>query len=111
MQRLAAQLFMNYPNNGTFGVCEKSLSVALTTGTCLKIDSRLVPEKRFFEFPGAVHSVVFAGFSAESLGDRLIDSKSKVLLTATGVLRGTKLVALKQIVRPILIVWLLCNFT
>lgn len=47
---------------------------------------------------GAVHSVVFAGFSAESLGDRLIDSRSRVLLTATGVLRGTKLVGLKQIV-------------
>eukprot|EP00897_Mesotaenium_endlicherianum_P000735 jgi/Mesen1/10662/ME000009S10456 len=47
---------------------------------------------------GAVHSVVFAGFSAESLAGRLRDSQSSVVLTATGVLRGTKLIALKAIV-------------
>lgn len=47
---------------------------------------------------GAVHSVVFAGFSAESLGGRLTDSESKVVLTATGVMRGTKLIGLKSIV-------------
>lgn len=47
---------------------------------------------------GAVHSVVFAGFSAESLAGRLLDSGSRIVLTATGVMRGTKLIALKSIV-------------
>eukprot|EP00850_Spirogloea_muscicola_P006361 SM000030S11370 [mRNA] locus=s30:360284:365994:- [translate_table: standard] len=47
---------------------------------------------------GAVHSVVFAGFSAESLAGRMQDSGSKVLLSATAVMRGTKLIALKSIV-------------
>ena len=37
---------------------------------------------------GAVHSVVFGGFSAESLGNRLIDSRSKVVITAHEGLRG-----------------------
>jgi acyl-coenzyme A synthetase/AMP-(fatty) acid ligase len=39
---------------------------------------------------GAVHSVVFGGFSAEALAGRLIDSKSTVVITANGVMRGTK---------------------
>eukprot|EP00271_Cylindrocystis_brebissonii_P021327 TRINITY_DN7532_c1_g2_i2.p1 TRINITY_DN7532_c1_g2~~TRINITY_DN7532_c1_g2_i2.p1 ORF type:complete len:728 (+),score=124.79 TRINITY_DN7532_c1_g2_i2:69-2186(+) len=47
---------------------------------------------------GAVHSVVFAGFSAESLAGRIQDSQSRVVLTATGVMRGAKLISLKAIV-------------
>merc|ERR1711907_673906 len=47
---------------------------------------------------GAIHSVVFAGFSANSLSDRILDNKSEVLVTASGVLRGKKLIPLKQIV-------------
>ena len=39
---------------------------------------------------GAVHSVVFAGFSAESLGSRILDSKPRVVVTATGSKRGPK---------------------
>uniref|UniRef100_A0A8C5H334 Acetyl-coenzyme A synthetase, cytoplasmic n=1 Tax=Gouania willdenowi TaxID=441366 RepID=A0A8C5H334_GOUWI len=46
---------------------------------------------------GAVHSVVFAGFSSESLCERIIDAQSCVLVTADGVYRGEKLVNLKQI--------------
>ncbi|MBI0425947.1 acetate--CoA ligase [Psychrobacter sp. NG27] len=44
---------------------------------------------------GAVHSVVFGGFSAESLGNRLIDSRSKVVITADEGLRGGKHTPLK----------------
>uniref|UniRef100_A0AAV2J5U0 acetate--CoA ligase n=1 Tax=Knipowitschia caucasica TaxID=637954 RepID=A0AAV2J5U0_KNICA len=47
---------------------------------------------------GAVHSVVFAGFSSESLCERIIDAQSSVLITADGVYRGEKLINLKQIV-------------
>ena len=39
---------------------------------------------------GAVHSVVFGGFSAEALASRLIDAKSSVVITADGVMRGAK---------------------
>ncbi|MBS2025582.1 MAG: acetate--CoA ligase [Deltaproteobacteria bacterium] len=47
---------------------------------------------------GAVHSVVFAGFSAESLRDRIIDAGCKVVITANEAPRGPKKVALKHIV-------------
>ena len=47
---------------------------------------------------GAVHSVVFAGFSATALAARIKDSKCKVLLTADGSFRGSKLIDLKSIV-------------
>ena len=46
---------------------------------------------------GAVHSVVFGGFSAESLADRILDSKCEVLITADGCFRGKKLIPTKSI--------------
>lgn len=47
---------------------------------------------------GAIHSVVFAGFSAASLADRINDAESKVVLTADGGFRGEKITPLKDIV-------------
>ena len=46
---------------------------------------------------GVIHSVVFAGFSATALAARINDASCKVLLTADGVYRGSKLVGLKDI--------------
>ncbi len=46
---------------------------------------------------GAVHSVVFAGFSSVALSSRINDAKCKVLLTADGSFRGSKTVDLKSI--------------
>ena len=44
---------------------------------------------------GAVHSVVFGGFSAEALSDRIVDSNCKTLITANGTFRGAKAIPMK----------------
>jgi acetyl-CoA synthetase len=46
---------------------------------------------------GAPHSVVFGGFSADALADRINDAEATVLLTADGAWRGGQVVPLKQI--------------
>ncbi|HEY9387567.1 MAG TPA: acetate--CoA ligase [Nitrososphaeraceae archaeon] len=47
---------------------------------------------------GAIHTVVFSGFSAQALADRANDSKSKIIITADGGYRRGKLVQLKKLV-------------
>jgi acetyl-CoA synthetase len=47
---------------------------------------------------GAVHSVVFGGFSADSLRDRILDAGSKVVVTANEGLRGRRVIPLKHTV-------------
>ena len=47
---------------------------------------------------GAVHSVVFAGFAASALRDRIQDCEARVVITADGNYRGGKLIELKKIV-------------
>lgn len=47
---------------------------------------------------GAVHSVVFAGFSAHALADRVIDCKAKMILTSDGNFRGNKTIDVKGVV-------------
>jgi acetyl-CoA synthetase len=44
---------------------------------------------------GAVHSVVFGGFSAEALADRIVDSSCKTVITANGTFRGAKAIPMK----------------
>ena len=45
---------------------------------------------------GAIHSIVFGGFSADSLADRIVDSTCETLITTDGVFRGKKAVTLKS---------------
>ena len=51
---------------------------------------------------GAVHSVVFAGFSASAMADRINDAQAKMVITADGLNRGTKQVPLKRVVNEAL---------
>jgi acetyl-CoA synthetase len=47
---------------------------------------------------GAIHSIVFAGFSASSLADRINDSSCNLVITSDGAYRGAKSISLKAIV-------------
>ena len=47
---------------------------------------------------GAVHSVVFAGFSSSALADRINDCQAKMILTSDGNFRGSKQIPVKAIV-------------
>lgn len=47
---------------------------------------------------GAIHSIVFAGFSANALSDRIIDAECNLVITSDGGYRGTKSIPLKEIV-------------
>jgi len=47
---------------------------------------------------GAIHTVIFSGFSAESIKDRIIDSHSKIVITADGGYRRGKVVKLKEVI-------------
>ena len=47
---------------------------------------------------GAVHSVIFAGFSANAIADRVNDAQAKLIITADGLNRGAKQIPLKRIV-------------
>ncbi|TYZ08053.1 acetate--CoA ligase [Hymenobacter lutimineralis] len=47
---------------------------------------------------GAVHSVIFAGFSATAIADRVNDARASVVITADGLNRGTKQIPVKRVV-------------
>jgi len=52
---------------------------------------------------GAIHSVVFGGFSAQSIADRIKDATCNVVITADGGYRGTKEIPLKSIIDDALV--------
>ncbi|MFN3405048.1 MAG: acetate--CoA ligase [Cytophagaceae bacterium] len=47
---------------------------------------------------GAIHTVVFAGFSSSALADRIIDANAKIVLTSDGAYRGNKKIDVKSVV-------------
>ena len=47
---------------------------------------------------GAIHSIVFAGFSAKALAERIIDAEAKMVITADGGYRAQKVINLKDTV-------------
>ncbi len=52
---------------------------------------------------GAIHSVVFGGFSAKSIADRINDASCKLVITADGAFRGNKQIQLKEVIDDALI--------
>jgi len=52
---------------------------------------------------GAIHSVVFGGFSAQSIADRLYDAQAEFIITCDGAYRGAKDIPLKSVIDDALI--------
>ncbi|WP_205508472.1 acetate--CoA ligase [Longitalea arenae] len=52
---------------------------------------------------GAIHSVVFGGFSAQSIADRLQDAKAEFVVTCDGAFRGNKEIPLKSVIDDALV--------
>ena len=52
---------------------------------------------------GAIHSVVFGGFSAQSISDRIQDAQCNIVVTADGAFRGNKNIPLKSVIDEALI--------
>src|SRR5258708_7570840 len=81
--------------------CANALkSLGIKDGDRVAIYMPLVPEAAIAMLAcariGAIHSVVFGGFSAEALADRINDAEAKVCITADGGLRRGQVVELKQ---------------
>ncbi|HWF37490.1 MAG TPA: acetate--CoA ligase [Candidatus Acidoferrales bacterium] len=75
-------------------------SIGVKAGDAVTIYLPMIPELTIAMLAcariGAVHSVIFGGFSAQALIDRIGDSKSKLLITADGGYRRGKVVPLKE---------------
>ncbi|MEO6917209.1 MAG: acetate--CoA ligase [Chitinophagaceae bacterium] len=52
---------------------------------------------------GAIHSVIFGGFSAQSISDRLQDAKAECIITCDGAHRGNKVISLKAVIDDALV--------
>ena len=78
----------------------KSMGVKKGDRVCIYLP--MIPELAFSVLAcariGAIHSVVFAGFSSNALATRIDDCKSSIIITSDGSFRGEKILNLKKIV-------------
>lgn len=78
------------------------VAMGVNAGECVTIYLPMIPEAAIVMLAcariGAVHSVVFGGFSAQSLQGRIIDADSRIVITADEGLRGGKHIPLKATV-------------
>jgi len=76
--------------------------LGIRKGDCVTIYLPMVPELPIAILAcsriGAIHNVIFSGFSSTSLVDRINDAKSKIVITADGGFRRGKIIELKKIV-------------
>ena len=77
-------------------------SLGVTKGDRVTIYLPMVPELPVAMLAcariGAIHTVIFSGFSSASIKDRIEDSKSKIVITADGGYRRGKIVKLKEVI-------------
>ncbi|MGB7327053.1 MAG: acetate--CoA ligase [Rubripirellula sp.] len=83
--------------------CAAALTqIGITAGDVVSIYMPMTPELPIAMLAcariGAIHSVIFAGFSAESIADRNNDAKAKLVITADGLYRRGKVLPLKETV-------------
>ena len=75
-------------------------SRGIKKGDCISIYMPMIPEAAVAMLActriGAIHSVVFGGFSPEALKDRILDSDCKLVITADEGIRGGRTVPLKE---------------
>ena len=83
------------------------LSVGIKKGDRVAVYLPMIPELAISVLAcariGAIHSVIFAGFSSSALAARINDSQCKIVITADGGFRGNKTIDLKSIVDEALI--------
>src|SRR5690606_3409011 len=81
-------------------------SKGIRKGDRVAIYMPMIPELMFSLLAcariGAIHNVVFAGFSASALADRINDSHCKMVLTADGLFRGTKEIPVNAVINEAL---------
>jgi acetyl-CoA synthetase len=82
-------------------------SNGVSKGDCVCIYMGMIPELAIAMLAcarvGAIHSVVFGGFSAQSIADRLQDAQVKFIVTCDGAYRGNKVIPLKAVVDDALV--------
>ncbi len=91
-------------------VCKVALmltNLGIKKGDRVCIYMGMVPELAFAVLGcariGAIHSVIFGGFSAQSIADRLLDANAEFIITCDGAYRGNKDIALKKIIDDALV--------
>ena len=87
-----------HQNVSKFGNVLKHLGASKGSRICIYMP--MIPEAAYAMLAcariGAIHSVVFGGFSPESLKDRILDADCKIVITADEAIRGGKKVPLKK---------------
>ena len=78
------------------------INQGIQKGDCVCLYMGMVPELAISVLAcariGAIHSVIFGGFSAQSISDRLIDAQASFIITQDGAFRGNKIIPLKPVI-------------
>lgn len=97
----------NQLHNRVCRVAQVLTNLGVRKGDRVCIYMGMVPELAFAVLAcariGAIHSVIFGGFSAQSIADRLADAQAEFIITCDGAYRGAKDIPLKSVIDDALI--------